>query len=708
MSYAFSDFPVDGNGFTAALDAFARVSLPASLALAWFGEDGRLKDASEHFLSLFGTQREEALGKPFGEFVLAGESGKADFTAIWTAAAEGRHGSATIRGRRRDGGLVLLYGDYRLDERRSLDDRYLILAGFDVTAESDAAAQSRNEIAALRRTMMVAEFDLDGRILTANENFLAAFGYELSDLVGRYHAVFVSAAYAGTDEYREFWSGLRHGRSQTSQLRRFGKDGRELWIDAFYSPIPDAGGLPAKIVKYALDRTLERRVEQRRQDEVRYLADRDALTGLYNRAAFSRHLQELALGRAGGRDGAHAALIVDLDGFRTINDAYGHQAGDALLWVVGQRIRSVVRDQDFLARLGGDQFALVVPLSPGDDDLPEQLADRLLHEVAQPIDVQEERLSVGASIGVALLARGDGPEPAAEDWLAHVDSALAEAKRSGRGTYRLFDQALHVRIQRRQLIERELDGAIRQGDIILHYQPIVRLSDERIVAFEALARWSHPSLGAVSPDEFVAVAEKTGQIHTMGMALMTQALQFAASLPADIGVAVNLSPMQLRRDGLAARVADLARLHGVDPRRIEIEITETAALGKAPAILANLRALKEAGFRLSLDDFGTGYSSLSHLLLLSFDRIKIDRSFAGRFLESTECACIVDAVLGLARALGVCVIAEGIETADSAARLREMGCAYAQGYYYGRPIAPAEVDRTALCGAPAHSPAVRP
>lgn len=228
------------------------------------------------------------------------------------------------------------------------------------------------------------------------------------------------------------------------------------------------------------------------------------------------------------------------------------------------------------------------------------------------------------------------------------------------------------------------------------------------MAFEALARWSHPALGAVSPDEFVTVAEKTGQIHAMGIALMTQALQFAASLPADIGVAVNLSPMQLRRDGLAARVADLARLHGVDPGRIEIEITETAALGKAPAVLANLRALKAAGFRLSLDDFGTGYSSLSHLLLLSFDRIKIDRSFAGRFLESTECACIVDAVLGLARALGVCVIAEGIETADGAARLREMGCAYAQGYYYGRPIASAEVDRTAFCGAPAHSPAARP
>ncbi|MFZ5707775.1 MAG: EAL domain-containing protein [Pseudomonadota bacterium] len=699
MSYAFSDFPVDGNGLAAALDAFASASLPETLALARFDADGRLEEASDHFLSLFGYQREDALDKPFADFVMTGESGNADFAAIWAAAAEDEDASGTIRGRRRDGGLILLRGDYRLCEPHPSGGQYLILAGFDVTAESDAAAQSRNEIAALRRTMMVAEFDLDGRILTANENFLAAFGYELSELVGRYHAMFVSAAYAGTDEYRQFWSALRHGRCQTSQLRRFGKDGRELWIDAFYSPIPDAAGLPAKIVKYALDRTLERRVEQRRQDEVRYLADRDALTGLYNRAAFSRHLQELALGRVGGRDGAHAALIVDLDGFRTINDAYGHQAGDALLWVVGQRIRSVVRDQDFIARLGGDQFAVVVPLSPGDDDLPEQLAERLLREVAQPIDVQEERLSVGASIGVALFAGGDGPEPAAEDWLAHVDSALAEAKRSGRGTYRLFDQALHARIQRRQLIERELDGAIRQGDIILHYQPIVRLSDEHVVAFEALARWSHPSLGAVSPDEFVTVAEKTGQIHAMGIALMTQALQFAASLPADIGVAVNLSPMQLRRDGLAARVADLARLHGVDPRRIEIEITETAALGKAPAVLANLRALKAAGFRLSLDDFGTGYSSLSHLLLLSFDRIKIDRSFAGRFLESTECACIVDAVLGLARALGVCVIAEGIETADGAARLREMGCAYAQGYYYGRPIAPAEVDRTTLGGA---------
>lgn len=697
MSYAFSDFPIDGGGLAAALDAFAGASLPEGLALARFDEAGLLEDASDAFLSLFGYQRAEAVGKPYALFLASAGGEGADFGAAWSAAA-GSSSSATIHGRRRDGSAVLLQGGFRLCERLSAAGRQLVLAGFDITGQSDVVAMLRDQLAVVQRTMLVAEFDLDGRILAANENFLAAYGYKLGDLIGRYHAIFVTPAYAGTEEYRQFWASLRYGRSQVARHRRFGRDGRELWVDAFYSPVTDSSGLPIKIVEFAIDRTLERRVERRREEEARYLAERDALTGLHNRAAFTRHLQELALAQGTGRGQAHVVLVVDLDGFRTINDAYGHQAGDALLWVMGQRVRSVARDQDFVARLGADQFAIVAPTTSADADLPRQLAERLLGELPQPLDVQEERLSVGASIGVAVFGDAAGPASVAEDWLAYVDSALAEAKRAGRGTYRLFDQALHARIQRRQLIERELDGALRQGAIVLHYQPIVRLSDERIVGYEALARWTHPSLGTVSPDEFVTVAEKTGQIHAMGAALLGQALQFAASLPPEIGVAVNLSAMQLRREGLAATVTQLARLHDVDPGRIEIEITETAALGKAPAVLNNLRQLKDAGFRLSLDDFGTGYSSLSHLLLLSFDRIKIDRSFAGRFLESTECACIVDAVLGLGRALGISVIAEGIETAEGASRLRAMGCDYAQGYYFGRPLAPTDIHRLVPSG----------
>ncbi|MBP8232981.1 MAG: EAL domain-containing protein [Rhizorhabdus sp.] len=692
MSYVFSDFPVDGGGLAAALDAFAGASLPEGLALARFDEGGLLEDASDAFLSLFGYRRAEALGKPYALFLASAGGEGADFGAAWSAAG-GNSPSATIRGRRRDGSAVLLQGGFRLCERLSAAGRQLVVAGFDITGQSDVVAMLRDQLAVVQRTMLVAEFDLDGRILAANENFLAAYGYELGDLIGRYHAIFVTPAYAGTEEYRQFWASLRYGRSQVARHRRFGRDGRELWVDAFYSPVTDSSGLPIKIVEFAIDRTLERRVERRREEEARYLAERDALTGLHNRVAFTRHLQELALAQDTGRGQAHVVLVVDLDGFRTINDAYGHQAGDALLWVMGQRVRSVARDQDFVARLGADQFAIVAPTTSADADLSRQLAERLLGELPQPLDVQEERLSVGASIGVAVFGGDAGLASVAEDWLAYVDSALAEAKRAGRGTYRLFDQALHARIQRRQLIERELDGALRQGAIVLHYQPIVRLSDERIVGYEALARWTHPSLGTVSPDEFVTVAEKTGQIHAMGAALLGQALQFAASLPPEIGVAVNLSAMQLRREGLAATVTQLARLHDVDPGRIEIEITETAALGKAPAVLNNLRQLKDAGFRLSLDDFGTGYSSLSHLLLLSFDRIKIDRSFAGRFLESTECACIVDAVLGLGRALGISVIAEGIETAEGASRLRAMGCDYAQGYHFGRPLAPTDIHR---------------
>jgi len=660
-------------------------ALRQAVAVAQFDRNAMLIEANGIFLDAFGYRAEDVVGRNHAHFCHADDPGPA-FAQIWHQLLGGqpvRGGFARIG---RDGRVIWLFGSYELVRDPLGEPVAAIFVGRDVTEGKDNQVDLQGQVGVIRRTMMVAEFDLDGHLLFANENFLNAYGYRLDEIRGCHHSIFISPAYAATGEYGEFWSSLQHGLSHVARGRRFGKAGCEVWIEAAYGLVTDAFGMPSKIVAYAFDVTLQKRMERMKSADVAHAADHDSLTGLYNRSALARRLQEQSLRADRAPD---AVMMIDLDGFKAINDAYGHQAGDALLWVVGQRIAECLRDQDFVARLGGDEFAVLMPFHAHRAGTLETVVQRILDGVSQPISFQNEELSVSASIGVAI---NDGVvldlSTGGDDLLGHADAALAEAKLAGKNTYRMFDWELQRKLQRRQLIKRELDVAIRNRDICLHYQPVVSLTDGSVVGYEALSRWTHPTIGPIHPGEFIGIAEMTGQIHALGEAVLHQAMHFAARLDPTLWVAINISPLQLQREALAATIIELAAQYGVNPAQIEIEVTETSALSDAPATIANLRALKEAGFGLSLDDFGTGYSSLSHLLLLSFNRIKIDRSFVDQFLDSPERASIIDAVLGLGRALGIALIAEGVETEEVANRLREKGCDLAQGYYFGRPIAP--------------------
>lgn len=696
MTYQFSDWPASGGSVAIPAarsndrqeDQTVHLSLREAFPFAVFDRRGMLVDANAAFLDIMGYALEDVWGSSHQQFTWSTSGATDSFPDIWDRLVAGSPVVGEFARRGRDGRFIWLQGRYTLQRDTADEPHLVLLTGLDVTDRQGERVELQGQVSAIRRTMLHAEFGLEGHLLNANEMFLEAFGYTASELVGSHHSIFVSPAYAQTAEYAQFWSSLRQGVAASARARRVGKDGREVWIDAHYLPILDASGLPCKVVTYARDLTLQKRIEQARIAEAAFAADHDSLTGLYNRAALARRLQENSL-RFGAAGMVDVVMMIDLDGFKLINDAYGHQAGDSMLWVLAQRIKNCLRDHDFVARLGGDEFAVLMTLSADKLASLEIIAARILDCLSEPIAFQSERFSASASIGIAV--KDDvviDRSSIGDELLGFADAALYEAKLAGKNTFRFFDRSLQTKLERRQLIERELDIAIQNRAIALHYQPIVSLSDGSVAGYEALGRWIHPVLGAVSPAEFIPIAEMTGQIHQLGQSLLHQAMHFASRLGPQRWIAINLSAQQLQREMLAETIIALAAEYGVATEQIEIEITETSVLSESPVTMGNLRKLKDAGFGLSLDDFGTGYSSLSHLLLLSFDRIKIDRSFAADCLVSYEKACIVDAVLGLGQALGISTIAEGVETQEVADNLRARGCSYAQGWLFGRPVPP--------------------
>jgi diguanylate cyclase (GGDEF)-like protein len=428
------------------------------------------------------------------------------------------------------------------------------------------------------------------------------------------------------------------------------------------------------------------------ETRIQFLAHHDPLTGLPNRALL-RERVEAALAEAARDRRQGALLLLDLDRFKEVNDTLGYPMGDALLREVALRLRAAVREGDVVARLGGDEFAVLLP-GPTDASAATELAGRLVAEMARPFEIEGHRLFVGTSVGVALVP----DHGAAPDLLMrHADLALYRAKGQGRGTHALFDAALGAGAERR----RGLADAIRRGltasEFSIHYQPQLDLATGALTGCEALARWSLPGRGAVPPDEFIPVAEEHGLIGELGdWVLRAACTQLRAWLDRghDPGrLAVNLSPAQFR-DDLARRIAAVLAETGVEPARIELEITETALLRDSAVNFRLLGELRALGLRTALDDFGTGFSSLNHLRRFPFDRIKIDRGFVAELETSADTAALVGGLIDLGHRLGLRVTAEGIETAGQLARLQALGCDEGQGALFGMPGPP---DALAAC-----------
>jgi diguanylate cyclase (GGDEF)-like protein len=432
--------------------------------------------------------------------------------------------------------------------------------------------------------------------------------------------------------------------------------------------------------------------ERRRAEEkVAYMAQHDALTDLVNRSQFIERI-EYELARTRRSTDGFAVFIIDLDHFKDVNDSLGHPVGDLLLRKVAERLRKSTRDIDTVARIGGDEFAVLQTLDGHAIDHSVSLAKRILRNLSAPYEIDGHQINIGASAGIAL-----GPQDGGEagQLMKNADLALYRAKSDGRNNYRFFELAMDVEARSRHALEADLRRALANSEFEVYYQTVFSFESGMICGAEALVRWIHPERGMVRPDQFIPLAEELGLIVPIGEWVLRTACTQAAKWPANLKLAVNLSAAQFKRGNLLAIVRGALADSGLAPERLELEITESVLLTQNAYNLALLRSLKELGVAIVLDDFGTGFSSLSYLRMFPFDTIKIDRSFVCDMSTREDCAAIVGAVTTLSRTLGIRTTAEGVETREQFELLRAAGCTLAQGFMLSRPRPAAELDFSA-------------
>ena len=511
---------------------------------------------------------------------------------------------------------------------------------------------------------------VDGLIIDANEAMCRLIGRPLTAIVNHHVLEFSSEASRLLISDR-----LARNALETAEIELLHADGDAIPVEIVGQMI-EHGGKTARVVAMR-----DLRERKKAEERIRYMAHHDMLTGLPNRALFHDRLtQVLALAERNGS--TVAVFCLDLDRFKNVNDLLGHWGGDALLKEVGARLLENVRAHDTVARLSGDEFAIIQTgvLHP---DGAASLAERLVESIGLPFDLDGQQTMIGTSIGVALFP-SDGTT--GEELIRAADTALYRAKEAGRHTFRFFEASMDLLLQERNQLERDLRHALASHQQLeVHYQPLIDCDTHLVTGFEALVRWNHPVRGAISPVEFIPLAEDCGLILPLGNWVLDTACREAASWRSDLRIAVNLSPAQFRHADLAKDVLAILQLHDLAAERLELEITEGVLLADTDRTLAILTTLKTAGIRISLDDFGTGYSSLSYLQRFPFDKIKIDRSFVWEMERNTDSMAIVRAVIALGHSLRITVTAEGVETETQLALLRSENCDQVQGFLLGRP-----------------------
>jgi diguanylate cyclase (GGDEF)-like protein len=459
--------------------------------------------------------------------------------------------------------------------------------------------------------------------------------------------------------------GTREASAFTHELT----DGRTIAVSQ--RPMQDGGW-----VAVHEDITERRRAEAK----IAHLARHDMLTNLPNRVLFREHLENAFDRIQSGR--GFAVLCLDLDHFKTVNDTLGHPIGDELLKLVASRLVEAVPASDFVARIGGDEFA-VVQTEVRRPEQCSQLAARIVELISRPYDIDGRHIVIGTSVGIAI-APNDGANP--DVLLKNADMALYLAKGDGRGTHRFFEREMDKRLQARRALELDLRKAIVNGEFEVHYQPIVYLQTGKVSGFEALLRWNHPERGQISPAEFIPLAEETGLILPLGEWVLRTACTHASRWPQPVGVAVNLSAMQFKGRNLVQLTLNALAASGLAAGRLDLEITESVLLQDEANTIGVLHQLRDIGVQISMDDFGTGYSSLAYLRNFPFDKIKIDRSFVRDMLVRKDCQAIIRAVVGLARSLGITTIIEGIETKEQLETAKAEGCDEGQGWLFAKAM----------------------
>jgi diguanylate cyclase (GGDEF)-like protein/PAS domain S-box-containing protein len=578
-----------------------------------------------------------------------------------------------------DGRVILI-------EERLTEDGGSIGLRVDITELKQREASFRLLFDSNPVPMIVCALD-DERILGVNDAAIEHYGY------GR--AVFETLTIRSLQAFdgEPPWAGERTSDEQAARTWKHVKADGGLIDLAIYSRHLVHQERPAVLLAL-MDITERKRAEAR----LAFLAQHDGLTGLPNRNLLRQQIDEMLMHRRRSADKV-AVLVLGLDNFKSVNDTLGHGIGDKLLRGVANRLRSTLRDQDPVARLNSDEFAIAQTGQTRPEDA-ELLARQLLEAIGAPFILDGHAVAIGATIGIAM-APGDGDD--SEKLLKNADMALSRAKSDMRGTFSFFEAGMDAHAQSRRKIELDLRDAIQNEVLRPHYQPLVDLSSGRITGFEALVRWPHPDRGMISPAEFIPVAEETGLINGLGGLMLRRACMDAADWPGDVRVAVNLSPAQFRVGNLLSIVMDALKHSGLPAQRLELEITETLLLEKSSQVLATLHALRALGVRISMDDFGTGYSSLSYLRSFPFDKIKVDQSFVRGLAANRDAQAIVRSIVSLGKGLGVTITAEGVETEAELSCLRAEGCHEGQGFLFSRARPNAETVELlqAQCGADA-------
>jgi diguanylate cyclase (GGDEF)-like protein len=607
--------------------------LQSSLALSAFGKKILIKDRAELPAA--------------GEFQLA--------DGRWLRFSQ----SAT-----RDQGVIAVFGDVTLQKQQEANLR-------ETNLRLDAALDNMSQGLCL--------FNAQNRLEVINRRF-----FDIFDLPR--DSIKLGASYSeviALSKVRDNKEGTSVSELMANQLTNMNRhetithlyellDGRI--IASVYSPTNNGGWVA----------TFEDVTERRQAEEkIMHMARHDALTDLPNRTML-REKMEHAL----AHKERFAVHFIDLDRFKDINDTLGHPTGDALLCAVTKRLQMAVRGSDTIARLGGDEFAIIQADAEPNDAT--ELADRLIQLMSEPFDMMENHIVVGGSIGIAM-APTDGNDP--DQLLRNSDMALYRAKESGRGSYHFFEQEMDTQMQVRHGLEVDLRKALNAREFEVYYQPIVDLAKGKYVGFEALTRWNHPRRGMVMPDNFIPVAEDIGLIIPLGDWVLLEACKEAMNWPRDMSIAINLSAAQFRNPNLVYSVVSALSASGLNPARLDLEITETVLLQRDQAVLDALHQIKGLGVRISMDDFGTGYSSLSYLRSFPFDKIKIDRSFTKELGGKEDCTAIIRAMTRLGNSLGMTTIAEGVETQVQLDILRAEGCEQVQGFLFSPPVPAKEVPK---------------
>jgi diguanylate cyclase (GGDEF)-like protein len=592
---------------------------------------------------------------------------------------------SVLRRQTPDGGRVVTHED--ITDRQKLSNQ-LAIQNQQLREQEEKLQINNLQLDAALNNMVqgLAMFDADLRVVIANERYAELYGLVPAQVA------------PGTPlrqivEHRIAKGFLRNRTVDevvTSMLRRVAgdkisqhtvtmEDGRYITVSA--QPMPNGW-----MVTTHHDITEQRRSEAK----ITHMALHDALTELPNRVLLNERLEH-ALARV-SRGEIIAVHLLDLDHFKKVNDTLGHAIGDELLRLVADRLRKIVRDADTVARMGGDEFAILQTAiaQPSDATL---LVQRIVEAVSQPYQIGGHQVVIGTSVGIAV-GPADGLVP--DQLVRNADLALYRAKGDGRGAFHFFEPGMDAQMQARRAIEQDLRRAFAAGEFELYYQPVVNLARDKITGFEALIRWRHPEKGMVAPNAFIPIAEEIGLIVPIGGWAIRQACATAATWPGGLTVAVNLSAAQFRSPGLVPIVISALATSGLPASHLELEITETILMQDSEATLATLNQLRELGVKIAMDDFGTGYSSLSYLQSFPFDKIKIDRSFVKDITEGVSSLNIVRAVAAMARGLGMASTAEGVETVEQLDVIRSEGCTEMQGFLFSKPIPAHEVDQLLL------------